>query len=59
VNNQYDDLWGSFYLRAIRTEVGSVLRKQFVVMEPLPDRLIELLSELEETQDGAANGKLP
>lgn len=46
-----DDLKHSFYLRAIRTSIGSALREHYAVDEPLTDRLVELLKELDEAEE--------
>lgn len=43
------DVWQkTFYHRAIQTSLGSALRAQYNLSEPLPDRLSQLLHELEE-----------
>jgi hypothetical protein len=48
-----DDLKDSYYLRVMRTRLGAALRDHFVVDEPMPDRLTELLKEL-DGEDGQA-----
>jgi hypothetical protein len=50
----HDDLKDSFYLRIIRTSIGTALKRQVAVNEPLPDRLAELLSELDEPEDDSS-----
>jgi hypothetical protein len=47
----HDDLKDSFYLRIIRTSIGTALKRQVAVTEPLPERLAELLGELDEGED--------
>ena len=47
-----DDLTSSFYLHIMRASIGAVLRAEPVLHEPLPDRLAELLRELEKELDG-------
>jgi len=51
-----DDLKDSFYLRLIRTRLGAALRDHFVVDEPLPDRLADLLKELDGEENEASEG---
>jgi len=46
-----DDIKDSFYLYIMRTSIGSGLRDQYAPNEHLPDRLAELLREL----DGSEN----
>jgi hypothetical protein len=46
-----DDIKDSFYLYIMRTSIGSGLRDQYAPNEHLPDRLAELLREL----DGSGN----
>jgi hypothetical protein len=43
-----DDLKDSFYLYIMRTSIGAGLRNQYTPNEHLPDRLTELLRELDE-----------
>ena len=45
-----DDLKDSFYLYIMRTSIGAGLRSQYTPKEHLPDRLAELLRELDEPQ---------
>jgi hypothetical protein len=47
---EHDELKHSFYLRAIRTGIGSALREHYAVDEPLTQRLAELLKELDEAE---------
>jgi hypothetical protein len=47
----HDDLKDSFYLRIIRTSIGTALKRQVTVTDPLPERLAELLGELDEGED--------
>ena len=43
------DIWQkTFYHRAIQTSLGTALRAQYNLSEPLPDRLTQLLAELED-----------
>lgn len=43
------DVWQkTFYHRAIQTSLGSALRAQYDLAEPLPDKLTRLLHELDE-----------
>jgi len=46
-----DDLKHSFYLQVIRARIGEELRHQFRVAESLPDRLAELLKELDDERE--------
>ena len=50
------DVWQkTFYHRAIQTSLGTALRAQYNLSEPLPDRLTQLLAELEGLErDGDA-----
>ena len=43
-----DDLKDSFYLYIMRASIGAGLRSQYTPNEHLPDRLTELLRELDE-----------
>ena len=43
-----DDLKDSFYLHIMRTSIGAGLRSEYTPNEGLPDRLAELLRELDE-----------
>jgi hypothetical protein len=52
-----DDLKDSFYLYIMRTSIGAGLRSQYTPNEHLPDRLTDLLRELDEPGDQAAQGK--
>jgi hypothetical protein len=54
--NRPDDFADSYYYRAIRTGIGRELRAKFRVKEPLPDRIKELLLELDEQSGGASGG---
>ena len=43
------DVWQkTFYHRAIQTSLGSALRAQYDLSEPMPDRLTQLLRELDD-----------
>jgi hypothetical protein len=43
------DVWQkTFYHRAIQTSLGSALRAQYDLSEPMPDRLSQLLGELDD-----------
>jgi hypothetical protein len=52
----HDDLKDSFYLRVIRTRLGAELREHYAVDEPMPDRLAELLKELDGEESEAPAG---
>jgi hypothetical protein len=45
-----DDMKDSFYLRAMRTSIGAALRQQYAIDEPLTERLVKLLKELDEVE---------
>ena len=45
-----DDLRDSFYLYIMRTSIGAGLRSQYTPNEHLPDRLADLLRELDEPE---------
>ena len=47
MEHQPDDFRDSFYYRAIRTKLGQALRNYHPVTEPMPERLAQLLRELE------------
>jgi hypothetical protein len=47
MQQQPDDFRDSFYYRAIRTKLGEGLRQSHDLTEPMPDRLAQLLRELE------------
>jgi hypothetical protein len=58
-NKRPDDFSDSFYYRAIRTQIGEALRSQWVPTEPSPERLLDLLQELDQLKGedaGGANG---
>lgn len=42
-----DDLKDSFYLYIMRNSVGAGLRTQYLPDSPMPDRLAELMQELD------------
>jgi hypothetical protein len=52
-----DDLKDSFYLYIMRTSIGAGLRTEYAADEPLPDRLAELLRELDDPDDQVAQEK--
>jgi hypothetical protein len=52
-----DDLKDSFYLYIMRTSIGAGLRHEYAPDERLPDRLAELLRELDEPDDQVAQEK--
>jgi hypothetical protein len=52
-----DELKDSFYLYIMRTSIGAGLRSEYAADEPLPDRLAELLRELDEPNDQVAQEK--
>jgi hypothetical protein len=49
-----DDLKDSFYLYIMRNSIGAGLKSQYSPNGHMPDRLAELLHELEEVQDHGA-----
>jgi hypothetical protein len=45
------DVWQkTFYHRAIQTSLGSALRAQYDLSEPVPDRLMQLLRQLDDLE---------
>lgn len=52
-----DELKDSFYLYIMRTSIGAGLRSEYAADEPLPDRLAELLRELDEPDDQVTQEK--
>jgi hypothetical protein len=52
-----DDLKDSFYLHIMRTSIGAGLRNQYAPNGRLPDRLAELLRELDQPKDQVAEKK--
>lgn len=53
------DVWQkTFYHRVIQTSLGSALREQYDLSEPLPDRLADLLRELDEVEQGDGSDTL-
>ena len=52
-----DDLKDSFYLYIMRTSIGAGLRSEYAADERLPDRLAELLRELDDPDDRVAKEK--
>jgi hypothetical protein len=52
-----DELKDSFYLYIMRTSIGAGLRSEYAADECLPDRLAELLRELDEPDDQVAREK--
>ncbi len=51
MQSQHDDYKDSFYLRIMRTTIGTALRSEFAVDKDMPERIAELLKELDETDD--------
>jgi hypothetical protein len=49
-----DDLKDSFYLYIMRNSIGAGLKSQYAPNGHMPDRLAELLKELESTEDNGA-----
>ncbi len=43
-----DDFSDSFYYRAIRTKIGEALRSQLLAKEPPPERVLDLLQQLDQ-----------
>ncbi len=54
-----DDLKDSFYLYIMRTSIGSGLRDEYAPTEGLPDRLAELLRELDGSEDQRTEQERP
>ncbi len=54
-----DDLKDSFYLYIMRTSIGSGLRDQYAANECLPDRLAELLRELDRSENQVTGQERP
>ena len=52
-----DDLKDSFYLYIMRSSIGAGVRSQYSPNGHMPDRLAELLKELERTEGGGAQGR--
>ena len=44
------DVGPSFYERAIRTSIGRGLRRYYDLSEPIPDRMRELLEQMDEDE---------
>jgi hypothetical protein len=51
------DTGPSFYERAIRTGIGRGLRRYYDLSEPIPDRMAELLRQLDNNSEPAAEPK--
>ena len=51
------DTGPSFYERAIRTSIGRGLRRYYDLSEPIPDRMAELLRQLDNKSEPAAEQK--
>jgi hypothetical protein len=51
MQSHHDDYKDSFYLRIMRSTIGTALRNEFAVDEDVPERIAELLKELDETDD--------
>jgi hypothetical protein len=51
------DTGPSFYERAIRTSIGRGLRRYYDLSEPIPDRMAELLRQLDHKSEPAAEPK--
>jgi hypothetical protein len=49
-----DDLKDSFYLYIMRSSIGAGLKSQYAPNGHMPDRLAELLKELESAEDKSA-----
>jgi len=52
-----DDLKDSFYLYIMRASIGAGLRRQYAPNGSLPDRLAELLQELDRPKGQATKEK--
>jgi hypothetical protein len=51
MQSHHDDYKDSFYLRIMRTTIGTALRNEFAVDRDVPERIAELLKELDEPDD--------
>lgn len=51
-----DELKHSFYLHIIRTSIGAALKREVAKNEPLPERLADLLDELDDSEDDLPPG---
>ena len=51
------DTGPSFYERATRTSIGRGLRRYYDLSEPIPDRMAELLRQLDNKSEPAAEPK--
>ncbi len=54
------DIGPSFYERAIRTTIGRGLRSYYDLTEPIPERMVKLLEQIDDsashaTKNGAAD----
>jgi hypothetical protein len=56
MNNKRDPLQTSFYDRAVRTKIGGTLRVHWDVSEPIPDALLDLLTQLDDPPAAPADG---
>ena len=54
-----DDFSDSFYYRAIRTKIGEALRSRLLPMEPPPERLLDLLQQLDQPSGAAGTEEKP
>jgi hypothetical protein len=52
-----DDLKDSFYLYIMRSSIGAGLKSQYTPNGHMPDRLAELMRELEEADGHDARGR--
>jgi hypothetical protein len=52
-----EDLKDSFYLYIMRSSIGAGVRSQYSPNGHMPDRLAELLQELERKEGGGAQGQ--
>ena len=51
-----DDFSDTFYYRAIRTKIGEALRDRLVPKEPLPERLLDLVQQVERPRGDDIRG---
>jgi len=49
-DSEVRDVGPSFYERAIRTSIGRGLRRYYDLSEPIPDRMRELLEQMDEDE---------
>lgn len=58
MQDRSDDFRDSFYYRAIRTRIGAALQVQYDLAKPLPDRISDLLSKLDQADAARVRDEL-